>query len=99
MDPARLQFAYGSGATARVQMIRDVTGCSVGCGAFSGGRVTIPPGTPITVAVPVTGNPSKVSFVQPDQPVAECAHGIRITIAARYLFHQLVRRHRRLALQ
>ena len=68
VDPARLQFAYGSGATARVQMIRDVTGCSVGCGAFSGGRVTIPPGTPITVAVPVTGNPSKVSFVQPDQP-------------------------------
>lgn len=68
VDPARLQFAYGSGSTSRVQMVRDVTGCSVGCGAFTGGRVTIPPATEITVAVPVTGNPSKVSFIQPGQP-------------------------------
>lgn len=67
VDPMGLTFRYGTEASPRAQRLRDVTGCSVGCGGFSGGRVTLPPGMAVRVAVPVKPGASRVSFRQPGQ--------------------------------
>ncbi len=71
IDPMRVVFSYGDGAQARAQAVRDASGCAVACGAFSGGRVSLPPQTEVTVSVPVNGNPASVTFAQPgSEPLA-----------------------------
>lgn len=68
VDPMGLRFIYGGPSSPRAQRLRDVTGCSVGCGGFSGGRVTLPPNTEVRVAVPVKAGAAKVTFSQPGRP-------------------------------
>jgi hypothetical protein len=71
VDPAGIRFEYGSGAALRVQPLRDVAGCSTGCGGPTSGRVVLPKETMVRAHVPISGAPSKVEFVQPGQPVRE----------------------------
>jgi hypothetical protein len=68
VDPAGIRFEYGSGAGGRAQPLRDVAGCSTGCGGPTSGRVTLPTDTQVRVHAPIEGAPSTVEFTQVGQP-------------------------------
>ncbi len=72
VDPAGIRFEYGPAGSARLQPVRDIAGCSTGCGGPSSGRVTLPANTEVRVRIngAIDGAPSKVLFVQPGLEVA-----------------------------